>query len=137
MRRAQISGIIGNVEFIRPNNSEYIGFKFSVANNDETKKEADGSFRRITSWFDLIYWTKNEGHWSLSIKKGNTIAADCEMKQNTWQAADGTNRSNISFTVQGFPIIAPKPNQGQQAPQQQGASQQAPPQQSADDDLIF
>ena len=103
MRFSILSGNIGgDPEIIRA--GEWSCFKFSIANNDETKKNDQGGYDKVTSWFDLEYWTKKEHYWGDKLVKGAAIAAECEPKQNTWENADGQKRSKIIFKVLKFPL---------------------------------
>ena len=56
--------ISGNVtrepELFSPEGSEFSCIKFSIANNDERKKEGE-NWVDVASFFDLEYWTKMIG----------------------------------------------------------------------------
>lgn len=102
MRRAFLTGNIGKEpEVFSPDGSEYSCLKFSIANNEESRKVGD-NWENITSWFDCEYWTKKPNDWLQRLVKGKSIAVEARVKQQTW-GQDGNNRSRILFIVEGFP----------------------------------
>ena len=86
-------------------NGEYSGIKFSIANNDERRKNTNGEWEDVTSFFDLIYWTKNPTLWLQRLQKGVGVVCEGRMKQERWQDDQGNNRSKVVFNVDKFPII--------------------------------
>ena len=119
MREAYLSGRLGkDPELFSPNNSEYSVLKFSIANDDESRKDQNGQYENVTSWFDIEYWTKKPQDWLQRLHKGDMVIISCEAKQDTWEK-DGQQRSRIKFSVRRgtFPYIVPK--QGSDAGQQQ------------------
>jgi len=105
MRTAYITGRLGkDPETFAPQGSEYSVLKFSVANNDESKKNAEGGYDNITSWFDCEFWTKNPTHWLQKLAKGVEVALECTIKQDTWET-EGQKRSKVKFHVVRFPVI--------------------------------
>ena len=105
MRAAYITGRLGKEpEIVSPNGSEYSVIKFSVANNDESKKNADGTWDNVTSWFEVEYWTKKPQPWLQKLAKGVEVCLECTIKQNRWEK-DGKKDSRIIFVVNKFPVI--------------------------------
>lgn len=100
MNYSFLTGRLGkDPEVFAPNNSEYSCLKFSIANNDETKKNQDtGEYENITSWFDIVFWTKKPQYWIKKLIKGKEIEVPCRAKQETWEK-DGQNRSKIVFYI--------------------------------------
>jgi single-strand DNA-binding protein len=80
---------------------------FSVANNDIRKKGENGEWENIPCFIDCEFWPKNVSFWSKKLYKGAPVALHGRLKQDRWQAEDGTNRSKIKIVVQGFasPIL--------------------------------
>lgn len=113
MRTAHLTGRLGrDPEVNAPANSEYSVLNFSIANDDESRKNANtGEYEKITSWLDIVYWTKNPQHWIQQLTKGTLVAVECDVKQETWQTNEGQNRSRIKFVVRRgtFPIVMQKP----------------------------
>jgi len=105
MRAAYITGRLGKEpEIVSPNGSEYSVIKFSVANNDESKKAQDGSWENVVNWFDVEYWTKKPQPWLQKLAKGVEVCLECTIKQNRWEQ-DGQNRSKIIFVVNRYPVV--------------------------------
>jgi single-strand DNA-binding protein len=102
MRKAFLTGNIGkDPEVFSPDGSEYSCLKFSIANNEESRKVGE-EWENITSWFDCEYWTKKPTEWLNRLVKGKSIAIEARVKQQTWEQ-DGNNRSRVLFIVEGFP----------------------------------
>lgn len=133
MRKAFLTGNLGNdPEIFSPPNSEWHCFKFSIANNDESKKENE-QWIHITSWFDCEYWTKNFQHWSKALQKGQPVALEARIKQQQWEQ-DGNKRSKILFIVEGFPQIIEKVQRANSTP---ASSTPAPQGEKFEDDIPF
>jgi single-strand DNA-binding protein len=125
MNHVTISGRLGrDPELVSPNGSEYSLLKFSIANNDESKKDpSTGQYEPVTSWFDVEFWTKNPQHWLCKLYKGYEVVIECTAKQNTWEQ-DGQNRSKVVFKLARgtFPLVIA--NDKQEAPAQQQQQQE-------------
>ena len=107
MNTATLSGRLRNdPETFAPNGSDYTCLKFSIANNDESKKNQDGEWENVTSWYDIEYWTKKPQEWLQKLKKGVLVVVQCTVKQSRWEN-DGQTRSRIIFPVMcgTYPII--------------------------------
>ena len=88
---------------------------FSIANNDESKKQPDGSYVKIPSYFDIEFWTKNPAHWLKQLVKGAALIVQGRLKQDTWEQ-EGNKRSRVKIIVDGYPIVAAGKGQSEQAP---------------------
>jgi len=105
MRAAYITGRLGKEpEVFSPQGSEYSVIKFSVANNDESKKAQDGSWDNVVNWFDCEYWTKKPQPWLQKLSKGVEVCLECTIKQSQWEK-DGQKHSRIIFVVNKFPVV--------------------------------
>jgi single stranded DNA-binding protein len=139
MRAAHISGRLGlDPELFTPSgDTPWRSLTFSIANDDEREKKQDGSYENVTSWLDIVFWTKKPQHWLQKLAKGVEVVLDCEIKQERWQdKQSGGGRSAIKFYVRRgtYPLVIPRAeNTGGQ--QQQNNGYQAPP--PADDDMPF
>lgn len=130
MREAFLTGRLGREpELFSPQNSEYSVLKFSIANDDENRKDQYGAYQNVTSWFDVEFWTKKPQDWLQWLHKGDMVAAACVVKQDTWED-NGQKRSRVKFTIQrgAFPYVIPSQG-GNGQPQQGGQPQQSQPQQ--------
>ena len=67
---------------------------------NKSYKDATGEWKEETTFVDLSIW-QNAGAENVanSMTKGDRVIVTGVLKQNTWQAEDGTNRSKIEVTV--------------------------------------
>ena len=118
-------------------NSDYSVIAFGIANNDESKKSADGSYENIASFFDCEYFTKNPQHWLAQLRKGIGVVVYGSLKQERWEK-DGQKQSRITIKLSTYPLVLSGKDEQQQstpAPVQQ----QTPvgPEQFDDDQIPF
>ena len=63
-------------------NSDYSVIAFGIANNDESRKQQDGSYENIASFFDCEYFTKKPPqHWLAQLRKGIGVVVYGSLKQ--------------------------------------------------------
>jgi single-strand DNA-binding protein len=119
MRSACLTGRLGRDPKVRAV-GEYSVLDFSIANDDESKKNQAGEYEKQTSWFDITFWTKNPQHWINQLYKGALVAVECDVKQDRWEH-EGQTRSKIKFVVRRgcFPIVMSKTG-GEHAPSPEG-----------------
>ena len=99
MRKAFLTGRLGNDPgTFSPEGSEFTCLQFSIANNDERKKNGE-EWESLTSWFDIEFWTKSPAKWIKKLIKGKLISVAANPRQSTWQTEDGHKRSRIVFVV--------------------------------------
>lgn len=140
MRKAFISGNIGNDAKVKtmPNGDFLI--EFSVGNNDEAHKLPDGNYKNITNWFDIKWFSKNGDKWVPKLRKGAQVSVECDIKQETWEK-DGQKHSRIVFYVSRgtYPIVAQSPPPAYQppAPTQPYQPQPQTPSQSGGPEWMF
>lgn len=84
--------------------SEYSVITFSIANNDERKKEQTGQYTNVASFLDCEYWTKNPQHWMKQLYKGTPVVLQGRLKQDRWDD-NGTTKSRIKIIVQQYPMV--------------------------------
>lgn len=118
-------------------NSEYSVIAFGIANNDESKKQQDGSYENVASFFECEYFTKKPQHWLAQLRKGIGVVVEGSLKQERWEK-DGQKQSRIKIKLSNWPLIlAGKDEQQQVAPAQQEQSTPVPPEQFEDDQIPF
>ena len=118
-------------------NSEYSVIAFGIANNDESKKQQDGSYENVASFFECEYFTKKPQHWLAQLRKGIGVVVEGSLKQERWEK-DGQKQSRIKIKLSNWPLIlAGKDEQRQVAPAQQEQSTPVPPEQFEDDQIPF
>lgn len=94
--------IVRDVETITVSNGWSI-LKFPIANNDESRKQQDGSYINIASFFDCEYLTKKPDTWIRRLQKGSGIVIQGKLKQEQWEK-DGQKRSKAVIKIDGFPM---------------------------------
>lgn len=128
--------IDGNVtrdpETFSPQGSEYTVLKFSIANNDESKKDANGQWENVPSFFDVEYWTKKAQYWIQKLTKGASVTIQGRLKQQTWEH-EGKNHSRVKIIAgvgmnEGFAVVV-----HDRVPKQQTNDTPPPP----EDDIPF
>jgi len=130
MRDATITGNVGQEpKVVAPQGSEFSCIKFSIANNDESKKDTSGSYINVTSWFDIEFWTKKPQYWLQQIRTGVQLLCPCEAKQETWKNQEGANRSKIIFKIRNgmFPVVMRSKNAEENNQQEQKTTAPAIP----------
>ena len=68
---------------------------FTIANNDESKKNQDGSWENIASFFNCIFWSKS-GKMVSHLLKGKHVTVSGSLKQDRWEK-DGAKHSTIKL----------------------------------------
>jgi len=115
-------------------NSDYSVIAFGIANNDESKKNADGSYENVANFFDCEYFTKKPQHWLAQLRKGIGVVVEGSLKQDRYEK-DGVKQSRIKIKLSGWPVIlAGKDEQQQGAP---APVQQAVPEDFDGDSIPF
>lgn len=85
-------------------NSDYSVIAFGIANNDESKKQQDGSYENIASFFDCEYFTKKPQHWLAQLRKGIGVVVYGSLKQERWEK-DGVKQSRIKIKLSTYPLV--------------------------------
>lgn len=98
---------------------------FSIANSE--KWTSDGEKQERTSFFNCIAWGKIGEIISQYCKKGNRIAIQGRIQQQTWDGEDGKKRSTVKIVVQNFQFLT----------QKNSDSAQVESQPVSDDDIPF
>ena len=115
-------------------NSDYSVIAFGIANNDESKKSADGSYENIASFFDCEYFTKNPQHWLAQLRKGIGVVVYGALKQERWEK-DGVKQSRIKIKLSTYPLVLSGKDEHQQA--KVAPAQQAGPESFDGDSIPF
>lgn len=106
---------------------EWTVLEFSVANNDDRRKEGD-EWKTHPVFIDLTYWTKNPTPWINKIVKGAFCSCAGRIKEDRWQDKEtGKDRSKHVYVIDGCPTIRAKGGASQSsgtgtAPANQGTS---------------
>ena len=99
MNSAQISGNLTRDVEIVETKSEWSILKFTIANNDESVKNSDGTWDNVTSFFDIELLTNHPQSMIRGLIKGASVVIhDAKLKQQTWEK-DGNKRSKVLLSV--------------------------------------
>ena len=104
-------------EVIAPANSEWSIIKYSVANNDDSRKNANGEYENVAHFFDCEYWTKKPQLWLQKLRKGVLVVGEYQAKQERWEK-DGQKRSHVKFSIKRgtFPLVMEKRDESREQP---------------------
>lgn len=117
-------------------NSDYSVIAFGIANNDESRKQQDGSYENIASFFDCEYFTKKPQHWLAQLRKGIGVVVYGTLKQERWEK-DGQKQSRIKIKLSTYPLVlSGKDEQQQSSVGAQATQAPAPGPEQFDDDQI-
>lgn len=106
---------------------------FRIAQSDSKKNDAgewetyQSLYLPVNVWNDNPQYKKNPIPWaemSTSIKQGDRVAVHGKLVTRSWEAKDGSKRSQIEMQADSFFVI---PEQSQQAPAGNGFGGQSAP----------
>ncbi len=103
--------------------------KINLVNSSKYKTQT-GEQREDVCFINGTVFGKSAEILNQYCHKGSKIFVKGELKQDTWQAQDGSKRSAHSLKIESFEFLDPKPQQTQQQSYQQPQQYQAPQQQS-------
>lgn len=104
MNSANVSGRLTRDPEVIETKSEWRIIKFSIANDDESRKQADGSYEKVTSFLECEYLTKKPQYWLNVLVKGAMVAVSGAMRQDRWEK-DGQKHNKIKIALTGFPVV--------------------------------
>ena len=110
MNTCSLSGnLTRDPEIFAPNNSEWTVLNYSVANNDDSRKNAEGEWENVAHFFDCVFWTKKPQEWLQKLHKGVLVVGEYQATQERWEK-DGQTRSRVKFSIRRgtFPIVMEK-----------------------------
>jgi single-strand DNA-binding protein len=70
-----------------------------MAVNDRYQ-DRQGEWQEVTSFIDLTMWGDLAENAAESLGKGARVVVFGRLRQDTWTAEDGTNRSRLELTVE-------------------------------------
>lgn len=92
--------------------------QFSLAINRTWKDKQTGEKREEVSFIDCDAFGKTGELLAQYLGKGDPVFVYGRLKQDTWQAQDGSNRSKLKVVVDGFQFVG-----GKQSGDQSGSNQ--------------
>lgn len=85
--------------------------KFSIANNADFTQ--GNELKKLTNFFDVTVWGNQAINCEKYLKKGNQVAIQGSLRQNTWvDQATGKNQSKIEIVADSVQFLTP-PSGGQ------------------------
>jgi len=94
MNNFSITGRLTNDAEIKAVNDSNV-INFSIANNDESKKDANGNYEDVVSFFNCVYWSKS-GKMVNHLRKGKMVTCSGRLKQERWEK-DGQNYNRVTL----------------------------------------
>lgn len=88
--------------------------KFGIAINRKWKDQA-GEMKEEVSFVNCTAFGKTAEVIGMYVKKGNLLFIAGRLKQNTWQAQDGTNKSKLEVIVETVQLMPNTQKQEAQA----------------------
>lgn len=100
MNTVSITGNVVREPETRATKSEYGIVTFAIANNDESRKQQDGTYESVASFIDVTYFTKNPSATLKMVHKGTKVLIQGRLKQDRWQDDSGNNRSKVHIIAE-------------------------------------
>ena len=68
---------------------------FSVAVNDRVRSQSTGEWEDRPNYFDCKVWGRQADSLATRLSKGAKVCVAGKLRQESWQAKDGTKRSKV------------------------------------------
>jgi len=109
---------------------------------DDREKDAAGTWQDRPSFVDVAVWGAQAASCCTYLAKGSAVAVDGRLRQETWQAKDGTQRSALKVVAERVQFLSAPANGAAEKPAPAAApsaqaAQPAPAADFADDDIPF
>jgi single-strand DNA-binding protein len=118
--------LIGNLTRDPEPNEAGTVWKFGIAVN-RSWKDKSGQWQKEASFFDVNAFGKIADFVGKYLKKGNRIYLEGELKQDSWQAQDGTKRTAVKINAMSIQFADSKPKDGESGDHAQPLANVAPP----------
>ena len=83
---------------------------FGLATNERWNDARTGEQRESVCFVEVEAWNRQAEIIHEYFKKGSQILVEGNLKFDSWQADDGTNRNRLSVRLQRFEFVGPNPN---------------------------
>jgi single-strand DNA-binding protein len=105
--KVQLIGNLGqNPEIISFENGKKLA-KMNIATN-ETFKDSKGNKQTDTQWHNVIAWGKTAEIIEKYVKKGQEVAIEGKLVNETYEAKDGTKRYATKIQISEFLLLGNK-----------------------------
>lgn len=81
--------------------------ELSLAVN-KSVKQADGSYQKQVSFFDIIVWMRQAETCCQYLHKGSTILVNGELEQQRWTDKQGQKKSKVKVRADRVQFLDPK-----------------------------
>ena len=79
---------------------------FGIASNERWTDQQTGELRETVCFVEIEAWNRQAELVFEHFKKGSPILIEGNLKFDSWQADDGTNRSRLKVRLQRFEFMA-------------------------------
>jgi single-strand DNA-binding protein len=97
--------------------------KMGIAVN-RSWKDKSGQWQREASFFDLEAWSQSAEFAAKYLKKGRRVFVEGSLRQNTWEAQDGSKRSQVRISVDRIQFADAPGREGEGSGAAEGGYQQ-------------
>ena len=99
INRVEISGnLVRDAEMRSSRNGNAI-LTFSVAVNDRRKNQGTGEWEDVASFVDCVMFGRRAEALETRLLRGTKVYLAGKLKQDTWEADDGSKRSKLEVIV--------------------------------------
>lgn len=99
INRVEISGNLVRDAEMRSSRSGMAVLKFSVAVNNRRKNSQTDEWEEVTSYVDCIMFGRRAEALESRLLRGTKVFVAGRLKQDTWEADDGSKRSKLEVIV--------------------------------------
>lgn len=104
INRVEISGNLTRDAEMRSSRSGTAVLKFSVAVNDRKKNQQTGEWEDVTSFVDCTMFGRRAEALETRLLRGVRVFVAGRLKQDTWEAEDGSRRSKLEVIVEDIDL---------------------------------
>lgn len=96
--------------------------EFAIAVNRSWKDRKSGEAKEEVSYFDVTVFNKSAEICGEHLKKGRPVLLDGVLKQERWEAPDGSKRSRVRVIATSVHFLGAKPGTGEKGPQPEASA---------------
>ncbi len=109
---------------------------FALALNN-TYRNKQGQEVKDVTFVDITAWSRTAEIVAEHVKKGRSVFVEGRLKQDRWDAQDGSKRSKLKIIAERVTFVGPKGDRGPGAPQDAVPEPDAVPPPEAGEDIPF
>ena len=104
INRVEISGNLVRDAEMRSSRSGMAVLKFSVAVNNRRKNSQTDEWEEVTSYVDCTMFGRRAEALESRLLRGTKVFVAGRLKQDTWEADDGSKRSKLEVIVEDIEL---------------------------------